>query len=333
MDKQIKLLFFLISGFSLCSQGFADEKKPVRTFEFSYSATVIDATKGSKAQVWLPIAQSNGQQQVKVSSVTAPAPMQINSDRRYGNKIGYFETTVRETGVFAFALNYHVIRHEAKVDAADPMPTELRKKIFLSANRLVPTDGKPIELLKEAQLSNEPFVVGQQLYDIVEQHMSYDKSQPGYGNGDSLWACDSRTGNCTDFHSLFISLARSQMIPARFEIGFPLPVDKSQGQIGGYHCWAWFFADRKGWCPVDISEADKHPEMKDYYFGQLTADRVSFTTGRDIELVPASAGGPLNYFVYPYVEVDGKPWPPEKIKLRFFFFDFAKNVGVERRTL
>jgi len=120
-------------------------------------------------------------------------------------------------------------------------------------------------------------------------------------------------------HSLFISLARSNSIPARFEIGFPLPSDKTEGAIGGYHCWAWFFADGKGWAPVDISEADKHPELKDYYFGKLTVDRVAFSTGRDIELVPKSASESLNYFVYPHVEVDGKVWPKDKISLKFSF--------------
>jgi hypothetical protein len=38
----------------------------------------------------------------------------------------------------------------------------------------------------------------------------------------------------------------------------------------------------KGWVPVDISEANRNPELKEYYFGNLTEDRVRFTTGRDI---------------------------------------------------
>jgi hypothetical protein len=47
--------------------------------------------------------------------------------------------------------------------------------------------------------------------------------------------------------------------------------------------------------------------MKDYYFGNLTADRVMFTVGRDLQLTPRQAGGPVNFLVYPYVEVEGKP--------------------------
>ena len=73
--------------------------------------------------------------------------------------------------------------------------------------------------------------------------------------------------------------------------------------------------------PVDISEADKDPTKKDYFFGKLNENRINFSTGRDIELVPKQSGAPLNYFVYPYVEVDGKPYPKEKIKLSFFYAD------------
>jgi len=138
--------------------------------------------------------------------------------------------------------------------------------------------------------------------------------------GDADWACDSGHGNCTDFHSLFISLARSEKIPAKFEIGFPLPEKHGSGDIPGYHCWAKFRADGK-WIPVDISEANKNPKMKDYYFGHLTPDRVGFSTGRDLELVPKQDGPPLNYFVYPYVEVDGQPYPAEKIEKKFSYRD------------
>ena len=70
--------------------------------------------------------------------------------------------------------------------------------------------------------------------------MKYSKEGKGWGRGDSDWACDSKFGNCTDFHSLFISLARSQKIPAKFEIGFPLPDKRGAGDIPGYHCWAKF---------------------------------------------------------------------------------------------
>jgi transglutaminase-like putative cysteine protease len=196
-----------------------------------------------------------------------------------------------------------------------------QRKLFLSANEMVPLGGKPLQLLGDRNLPADQLAVARALYDQVDEHVRYDKSQPGYGRGDVLWVCDSRFGNCTDFHSLFISLARSSGLPARFEIGFPLPPERGHGSIGGYHCWALFHTNDQGWLPVDISEADKHPEMKEYYFGNLTADRVTFSMGRDIDLVPRQAGPPLNFFVYPHVEVDGKPLSKKQIELCFRYRD------------
>ena len=290
-----------------------------RSFNFNYGATINEVPKGAQVRVWFPIAQTNAQQTVSQTATNTPGELKTNKDKKYGNSIGYFEVQSDGESPIDFGLTYDVERIEASVeDAADGL-SETEKSNFLSANSLVPIDGKPQKHFQDLELPAESMAAGQEIYNLVEQHMKYDKSQAGYGNGDAAWACDSKTGNCTDFHSLFISLARSNSIPARFEIGFPLPADKTEGTIGGYHCWAWFFADGKGWAPVDISEADKHPELKDYYFGKLTVDRVAFSTGRDIELVPKSAGESLNYFVYPHVEVDGKVWPKDKISLKFSF--------------
>ncbi len=289
-----------------------------RSFQFRYGGTLADLPAGKTIRVWLPIAQSNHQQSVRVAKTKLPSPLRTNPDS-YGNKIGYFEFKGPASGMADFTIVYDVVRQPGRIYQEDVALPASQREPFLKPNSMVPVDGKPAELIKDRKLATNAFDKGRELYDVVERYMAYDKTKPGYGNGDSNWACDSRTGNCTDFHSLFISLARNQRLPARFEIGFPLPADQSAGTVGGYHCWAWFYAETKGWVPVDISEADKHPELREYYFGNLTPDRIHFTTGRDIELNPRSASKPLNYFVYPHVEVDGQVWSRDKIKLDFSF--------------
>ena len=117
-------------------------------------------------------------------------------------------------------------------------------------------------------------------------------------------------GNCTDFHTLFIALARASGIPARWNMGFPLAygdggADGAQ-EVKGYHCWAEFYAPGAGWVPVDISEARKHPELKAYFFGGLSGNRVLFTRARDASLEPAGTGRRLNYFIYPVARADGQ---------------------------
>jgi transglutaminase-like putative cysteine protease len=172
------------------------------------------------------------------------------------------------------------------------------------------------------RLSDSPEDTARAIYDWVVDNVEYKKVGTGWGNGDTFWACNERYGNCTDFHALFISLARTEGIPARFEIGFPVPSDRNQGQIGGYHCWVQFYLPERGWVPIDASEAAKAPQKRELFYGSHPADRIHFTTGRDLVLSEGSAAAPLNYFVYPYVEVGGKPWQG-KLPTRFSFSDVS----------
>ena len=128
-----------------------------------------------------------------------------------------------------------------------------------------------------------------------------NKTNFTYGNGNSQYACDIGVGNCTDYHSYFMSLCRTLDIPARFHMGFSIPniKDESQGKVGGYHCWADYYIDGKGWTPVDISEADKDPSLADYFNGNVNQHRIEFVVGRDIEL--KNRNNPENFFVYPIV--------------------------------
>lgn len=326
--RQIAFVFFAsLTAIAVLSPGAVGETKrelDSRAFRLDYGATVREIPNGAKVRVWLPVPQSNEHQKIKLVYTDLPARGKTTVEPKYGNRILYFETNGPASGNLSFKTSYLVKRHEVRgLDGANGKSelTADQRKRFLSANEKVPLKGKQIRLLDEIDFNNEPLSIARHLYNRVDDHVRYDKSQPGYGNGDVLWVCDSRFGNCTDFHSLFISLARSRGLPARFEIGFPLPPERGVGTIGGYHCWALFHVADKGWVPVDISEADKHPEMKEYYFGNLTADRVTFTTGRDIDLVPQQDGKPLNFFVYPYVEVDGTPWPKDTFDLALSFTD------------
>ena len=159
------------------------------------------------------------------------------------------------------------------------------------------------------------------IYEHTVSTLKYDKTGTGWGRGDIAYACDAKKGNCTDFHAVFIGLCRARGIPARFEIGFSLPTDKPAGEISGYHCWADGYVPGYSWIPVDCSEAQKHPEQREYFFGAHDEHRVAFSTGRDIRLNPPQKGERLNFFVYPYVEVDGKPYPAEKVQRKFSYKD------------
>ena len=48
------------------------------------------------------------------------------------------------------------------------------------------------------------------------------------------------------------------------------------------------------------------------FVGNYTANRVTLSTGRDLVLEPKQQGEPLNYFLNPYAEADGKSVKTEK---------------------
>jgi hypothetical protein len=68
---------------------------------------------------------------------------------------------------------------------------------------------------------------------------------------------------------------------------------------------------------VDASEASKHPEWAEFYFGNLDANRVEFTRGRDVMLPSDADLAPRNYFIYPVLVVDGKERDGLKREFRF----------------
>jgi transglutaminase-like putative cysteine protease len=320
LRKQLLLLSFFVAAILVAPA------QETRHFAFQYSFTIKDVPLGERLRVWIPAPHSDEFQEVKEISGRSDLGFRRTRESRFGNQMYYAETSKARQADVHFEFVYDVVRHERiTLGAARPHLAEVQLKArerqeYLQPDRLVPVTGLPAELaLKVAEDKTTPLDKARAIYDYVFTTMRYDKTGTGWGRGDVLYACDAKKGNCTDFHSLFIAMARSQGIPARFEIGFPLPPDKHLGEIAGYHCWADFFEPQHGWIPVDISEAWKHQEKRDYFFGAHDVNRVEFTMGRDLRLSPAQDGPPLNYFVYPYVEVAGKEYP--NVSLAFSFAD------------
>jgi transglutaminase-like putative cysteine protease len=288
-----------------------------RTFLATYTATVTGLPPGGAVRVWLPVPPSNAEQTVTPLDHRAFGTARRTREAEYGNDILYVEGAAGANGTAEVATKYRV--HRREVRGAQAGPAAMTR--FLQPDAKVPVAGKPLTLLAGKDLPRDPTAKARALYDTVLGHMRYSKEGTGWGRGDAVWACDSRYGNCSDFHSLFISLARAQGLPALFEIGFGLPVERGRGEVAGYHCWAKYSPDGKGWVAVDISEASKQPGLRDYYFGGLTADRVAFSTGRDLTLAPRPDGPPLNFFIHPYAEAGGRPHPAEKVAMRFTYED------------
>ena len=311
-----------------------DAHPATRKFSFSYTVAVPAAPDAKeKLRLWIPVPHSDAYQDITTLEVKSPVKHILKSDAFYQNEFAYFDVSAAQLQKgFEVHMTFNVVRHEHRVDlaekpakAAQPLsPAEQQRD--LSPDKLVPLAGVIGETsAEETKGLTDPLAKAHALYNYVIATMKYDKTGTGWGHGDAAWFCTAKKGNCTDFHGYFIGLARAAGIPARFEIGFPLPAKQGEGAIGGYHCWAEFYVIGYGWIPIDASEAWKHPEERTYFFGAHDVNRVQFTRGRDINLAPKQTGDPLNYSVYPYAELDGKPFSGLKSEFAFKDLDAKPN--------
>jgi transglutaminase-like putative cysteine protease len=298
-----------------------------RTLDVTYRAAINNLpADAQRIEAWIPLPQDGEEQRILSMRVDSPYPAEVTHDPDWGNAMLHVVAPPGKES-FAVVIRFTVERRETRAGDLPPVEAEslaaVRPAFFraLRPTRMEIQDDKVRAFAEQAAGGNErPDEQVRAIYDWVLANMEYNKKVLGWGRGDVTRAClaieaagqgkDAGKGNCTDFHSLFGSLARSRGIPVKFIMGFPfIPGrDNPEGKKGGYHCWAKFFLPEAGWVPVDISEADKDPSKVDYYFGSLDEHRVDFSRGRDILLSPPQQGERLNYFgPDPYVEVDGQP--------------------------
>jgi len=283
-----------------------------RTARFTYEARVTAPEGAHVLEVWLPLPREDDQ---SVMDVKLAGPGQVTVVRLTpsGDRAAYVRladphgmVTLRETATVARReVRAPVSVSRAALADIDPAvyASELASTPFIQIN-------DEVRAIARRETAGKPTVTAKAraLYDWVWDHMQYDKSVPGWGLGDIPYCLKIGKGNCTDFHTLFIALARASGIPARWNMGFPVaygPPAAGEQSVPGYHCWAEFYTPGAGWVPVDISEARKHPELKDYFFGGLSGNRVLFTRARDFLLEPDGTGQRRNYLIYPVARADG----------------------------
>lgn len=268
-------------------------------FEFIYRATLPEIA--DKARMWIPLAANDPFQTIEIKSIEVPVEQKILEDREHGNKV-LFMTLEPESSGETIEIRYNVERREKPVYEENARAA----KDYLRPERLVPQNeefSKIANEVVEGKLGD--LARARTLYDHTIDRMRYMKYGDGWGKGDAVYACDARTGNCTDFHSYFIALSRAVGIPARFSIGASIPSERNDGGIDGYHCWAEFYTDGNWW-PVDISEGDKCSALSTYYFGHHPANRIELSRGRDLMVEPGPASGPINFLAYPVLEIGGE---------------------------
>jgi transglutaminase-like putative cysteine protease len=302
----------------------------VERFQAHHEAAIRDIPAGAKrARIWLVVPREDPAQKIGEVRLSGPGKGSLRHGGTYDNRYAYFE--VDDPGpALKVAADFAVERSEVRVpvDARRARPLRdgerARFQAELTANRYVPVNEKYAELARKIVGDEQnPLRQAKKLYDWVLDYVEYwvkdPKTLKASPNGESEYCLASKTGNCTDFHSLYASLARSIGIPARMAYGSffqgennPIPNKASlegKDTDASYHCWVDLYVRGIGWIPLDVALADLLPDraQQEYYFGNLEPRRLTWSYGRDLVLAPKQDGPPVNAMHKVYVEIDGKP--------------------------
>jgi hypothetical protein len=328
-----KILLFCALFIFACSQNVQ------RTFNFNYTVN-IESSNGKKIELWIPMPQSNSVQTIQIFAIESDGlNYTVEEEKVHGNQYLYINHSTGSFDEKTVSISFMTNRKEHQNMEYDAISS----KDYLDAYSMVSIGATFSEIIKNNRLSknnirgiydyvlsgmhygkpknvgdeyyNDPWLNSKEKYgnkgvsrDTVVALYLQAKLEGGdytFGNGNSLYACDIGVGNCTDYHSYFMSLTRTLGIPTRFHMGFSIPLE-NEGLVGGYHCWADYYVEGEGWYPVDISEADKHPLKTDYFFGTVCENRVEMMVGRDFVL-EGYGEETVNLFIYPLLEIDDEP--------------------------
>ena len=286
--------------------------------------TTVDMSKydaGKVVRVWLPVAQDYDYQKVTDVKFNAPGAKiaKINKDS-LGNKMLYIEwdadadPSTRKADLSFHATREEVTRPELKEDDSAKLPKDAKEA--LKGSKLVPVnDQVKYAANKIVKGKKTDLEKARAIYDWIIANMNRDESVAGCGQGDVCALLSTKGGKCTDINSVFVGLCRAVGIPAREQFGIRMnDADITKNQ----HCWAEFYLKGTGWVaadPADVLKAvlkngwtkdqAETKEKAEYYWGGYDSERVQLSEGRDVTLNPAQSGPALNYFGYPYAEVDG----------------------------
>jgi len=289
--------------------------------KMTFDVTIRTNESSKTVRLWVPYPVSNENQ--KIENITIHGNYNysgIHREGEYGNMIIYAEWYEPEEFPnlnFSFDVWRSEIVMKNFPGEESPLPIDVEE--FLLPTNLAPTTGEVKEIADQV-VEDKTTILSKAtaIYDYVVEHGERDPNLNFCGNGDVCILLQSLRGKCVDFSSVFVGLSRSVGVPSREILGTRIYKD---GDItGAYHCRAEFYLPNYGWVPVDPSDVaklmlkedldiddPKVVEARDYYFGAQTETYIDLSTGRDIVLNPEQNAGPLNYFMYPYAEVNGEP--------------------------
>lgn len=315
----LALLFFFVP--SLLAINPLAAKSGTVTYEFK-----VEAAQGAKNfKLWIPYPVSDSNQEISNPAVTGNyTSYEVVDDE--ANKTRYvaavWDTVPAAPELnFTFRVDSHYGKGTALAEGAQTVPAEIEP--YLKDSQYIPClNPEIVKNAKEATASAKTLLEkARGVYDWTIVHTFRDPDVKGCGLGRALETLTKAKGGgkCADISSVFVTVLRAAGVPARDVFGLRIP--GKTGEISGdFHCWSEFYLPGAGWVqadPADVRKAmltdklelgdEKTKEYTEFFWNGDDLFRIALNRGaRGLVFQPAQAGPPLEYFMYPYGEADGK---------------------------
>jgi len=267
------------------------------TMTLSAHANIVPA--GEMVRAWMPIPRAYPFQ-TDFKLITNSCPITLAPETS-PIRSAYMEQKAASKGPTTFDIKFSYTERAIffdlkpeKVTAPD-LKDPVLAKYAAEAPHVVFTD--KIKSLGKQIVGSEtnPMLKAKAIFDWIGSNIQYSFARE-YSTLTNIsdYCLSNRYGDCGQEALLFITLCRSQGVPARWQTGWDI-------FPGGHdiHDWTEIYLAPYGWVPVDpwagihatqycpsLTEAERK-EVHDFYFGGLEGYRMAANSDHSIELTPA----------------------------------------------
>ena len=317
MKFRIILITVLLSLFIAVS---ASAGIPSGQLTFTLTPATADGAKS--VILWVPYPMSDAFQAVSNMSVSGnyeeSAIYRDPASEAVYLYAAWHNPTAPPKCVMRFHLEQKDRRNTSIKDSGENYPELVQK--YLKATVQVPADDPEMQAIAKKLIQGKTSTLekAQAVYDWVIENTFRDPDVKGCGLGNPLRTLNQCQGGgkCADLSSVFVTLARAAGIPARDVYGLRLASPKAGDVTSGFHCWAEFYLPGTGWVMADPADVRKMMLVHNLEFKDAEDWRKFFWGGDDLfRLVLekdargatlSGAAKPIDYFMYPAAQVDGK---------------------------
>lgn len=274
-------------------------KKPLATpapMTVHYSVTVKPnvVPEGEVVRCWLPYPREDVRRQTNVRLLTVNDNNYIISPPQYAHRTLYMEKTARqdEPLTFSYSFSYQSEAEWFGLEAQTIAPYDVHSEEYKTytserAPHIVFSDSIKAISARIVGDETDPYRKVKKIFAWIDETFPW-AGAVDYSTIDNIpaYVLENRHGDCGQVTLLFITLARYNGIPARWQSGFMMHPNRTN-----LHDWGEFYIEAIGWVPIDqsfgINQFAADDNVKYFYTNGIDAYRWVVNSDYSQPLFPA----------------------------------------------